>query len=333
MRCKQAWWVMFWMNGMDDPKRWKHKDASSDNSTCCHLYLYWVLWLWYDLLMISLWLSSSPSCMVLLCCNPDFHGFFSSSSLSPSASPRIALPWWGIGIVNTLGAESSQVWTVVVFEAFGCSLVFENIFQNWLLSNFFKGEVGDFFGGDRWIGEFSVFHQEAARKKKEKERTREREMQHYFHPCLHSHCPNHEGSSHEHSHRQNTNPPVITNMAGWTSSSGCFSIVVLVFGGCIPRKANLPNLAQHFSRGKGDERSSRWQAQGESSSVLEFWHQTGSLIKGNIWGKSFQTMLVFVRKYGGRLVQDHNSRDIRVEASPIQGHWRSIYWFSKSFWG
>lgn len=105
--------------------------------------------------------------------------------------------------INTLGSESSQVWTVVVFESFGCSLVFENMFQRWCLL------------GDRWIGEFSVFHQEAARKKKEKERTREREMQHYFHPCLHSHCPNHEGSSHEHSHRQNTNPPVITNMAGW----------------------------------------------------------------------------------------------------------------------
>ena len=73
----------------------KYKEVSSDKS--------WVLWLWssHDFIVViiitimhrSSLLQSSLSC------------FFSSWSLSPSASARIALPWWGIGTSTRLGRK------------------------------------------------------------------------------------------------------------------------------------------------------------------------------------------------------------------------------------
>lgn len=201
MRCKQAWWVMFWMNGMEDPK----PENTKMPAMTVVLVVIFIFIESYGYDMIFSWFHCGHHhhhAWFFFVTIVTFMCFFIVIVVTISISTHstsVMRDWY----INTLGSESSQVWTVVVFESFGCSLVFENMFQRWCLL------------GDRWIGEFSVFHQEAARKKKEKERTREREMQHYFHPCLHSHCPNHEGSSHEHSHRQNTNPPVITNMAGW----------------------------------------------------------------------------------------------------------------------
>ena len=60
-------------------------------------------------------------------------------------------------------------------------------------------------------------------------------------------------------------------LIGDTASSGCFSVVLLVFRGVseYPPKIHFYRLLgiSFFTRGKGDERSSRWQGEGESSLV------------------------------------------------------------------